>query len=130
MILFSAAASLMGLVAVSAAVLLTALILRHPRPSRWLDNEAVAHGAGLVLTTGAFFAVTTAAAGLTGANIHYGIVTIAIAAVLAGSAYAFWKVFDIGERLARADAGQSPFARREKAPAAPVVALHSAAAAG
>ena len=125
--LLSAAASLSGVVAVPAGTLLIALILRNP--PRWLNSEAVAHGASLLLTAGAFFAVTNAAAALTKANIHYGVAAIAVAAVLAGSAYVFWKAFDIGDRLAQADAGQSPFARRQEAPAARVTALEPAATA-
>lgn len=126
--LFPAAASLLGLVAISAVILLAALVLRHPHLPGWLDNEAVAQGASLVLTAGAFIAVTSAAAGFTRANIHYGIAAVVIAGVLAGSAYVFWKVFDIGHRLARADAGEPPFARRSKAPAVPVAAPAAAPA--
>ena len=129
--LFAAAVELSSVVAVTAATLLVALILRNPHLPRWLDNEAVAYGAGLLLTAAAFFTVANAAASLTAAKVHYGVATIVIAGVLAGSAYLFWKVFDIGDRLARAEAGQSPFARRQTAPAAPAApALEAAAAAG
>jgi len=128
--LFSAAVNLAGLIGVSAATLLTALILRNPFLPRWLQNEATAHAASLVLTAGAFFAVMNAATGLAESNIHYGIISIIVAGVAAGSTYALWKAFDIGERLARADAGQSPFAHRQKVPVTPATALGPATVGG
>ncbi len=126
--LFPAAISSLGLVAISALVLLTMLILRNPDLPEPLQNEAAAHAASLVLTTGVLVAVIYATSGLVAAELHYSVIIVVITGVLAGSAYVFWKLFNVGDRLARADAGQSPFARRTKAPATPLAAPEAAPA--
>lgn len=128
--LFSTAANLAGLVAMSALTLLTMLILRNPLFPKWLNGEEVAQAASLVLTAGFFIAAMNAAAGLNETNVHYGFIVIILAGIVAGSAYAFSKVFNIGDRLARADAGQSPFTRRKQTSAPPATALDSAPTGG
>jgi len=115
-ILASAAISLLGLFAISAAVLLTALVLRNPRSPNWLRNDTVAQAAALVLTGGVCVAIPNATAGLIDANIHYGVAAILTGAAFAASSYILWKAFDIGERLARTESGRSPFAHERPHP--------------
>jgi hypothetical protein len=109
--LVSVAISLLYLVALSGAVLLTGLVLRNPHAPKWLRGEFVAQAAALILTAGACVAIPNAAAGLIDANIHYGIAVILTGAALVASSYVLWKIFNIGERLARTESGRSPFAR-------------------
>lgn len=109
--LVSAVINLFGLVAISGAVLLTALVLRNPLGPKWLRDETVAYAAALVLTAGVCVAIPNAAAGLIDANIHYGIAVILTGAAFAASSYILWNAFNIGERLARTESGRSPFAR-------------------
>ncbi len=109
--LVSVVISLFGLVAISGAVLLTALVLRNPLGPKWLRDETVAYAAALVLTVGVCVAIPNAAAGLIDANIYYGVAVILTGAALVASSYILWNSFNIGERLERTESGQSPFAR-------------------
>jgi hypothetical protein len=126
--LVSAAINLLGLVAITGAVLLTALVLRNPLAPNWLRSESVANAATLVLTAGVFVAISNAAAGLIGENINYGVAVILTGATLVVSSYVPWKVFNIGERLARTESGRSPFGRERSQlqPQAAVALEHSA----
>jgi hypothetical protein len=121
-----AAINLLGLVGISAATLLAGLMLRDPFVPGWLKSEAVAVAAGLVLTAGAMMAIGFALAGLIAANIHYSVAVLVVSLVLAASPYVLWKAFNVGERLARADAGQSPFARIGKSETQAVLLLKPA----
>ena len=125
--LLLAGANLLSLVALSVLTLFAMLILRHPLLPKWLQNEAVAQSVSLVLTAGFFIAVIDAMAELGEASIPYGIVALIVGGVPAGSAYILWKLFNIGGRLARADAGLSPFAHRQPAPVMAAAALDPAA---
>ena len=125
--LLSAGGNLLGLVAMSALTLLAMLILRNPLFPKWLQNEAVAQALSLALTGVIFIAVIDAVAELGAANIPYGVFVVIVVGVPAGAAFILWKLFNIGGRLARADAGQSPFTHRQPTPALAAVALDSAA---
>jgi hypothetical protein len=114
--LVSAAISLLGLFAISAAVLLAALVLRNPRSPNWLRNDTVGQAAALVLTAGVCVAIPNTTAGLIDANIHYGVAVILTGAAFAASSYILWIAFNIGERLKRTESGQSPFARERPHP--------------
>ena len=124
--LVSAAINLLGLVAISGAVLLTALVLRNPLGPNWLRSEGVAQAAGLVLTAGVCLAIANAIAELVDANIHYSVAVILTGAVVAASNYILWKAFNIGERLKRTESGRSPFAREWPQPQAPAALEQSA----
>lgn len=121
-----AAINLLGLVGVCAATLLAGLMLRDPFAPGWLRSEAVAVAAGLVLTASVMVVIGYALAGLIAAGVHYAVALCLVGAVLAASPYALWKAFNVGERLARADAGQSPFARIGKSETPPVPLLKPA----
>jgi uncharacterized membrane-anchored protein len=109
--LVSAVINLFGLVAISGAILLTALVLRNPLGPKWLRNETVAYAAALVLTVGICVVIPNAATGFIDANIHYSVAVILTGAVLVASSYILWKAFNIRERLERTETGRSPFAR-------------------
>jgi len=109
--LVSAAINMLGLVAISGAVLLTVLALRNPLSPNWLRTEFVAQAAALVLTAGVCAASSNAMVGLIDANIQYGVAAILTGAIFAASGYVLWKAFNIGGRLKRTESGRSPFAR-------------------
>jgi hypothetical protein len=129
--LVSAAINVLVLIAVSGAVLLTALVLRNPLGPKWLRNEAAAQAAGLVLTAGVCVAISNAVAELVDANIHYSIAVILTGAFFAASSYMLWRAFNVGGRLKRTEAGRSPFARepRQMESQAPAALEQSAKAA-
>jgi NhaP-type Na+/H+ or K+/H+ antiporter len=107
----SAGIQLLGIVAVSAAVLLTMLVLRNPFSPRWLKSEGVAQGAAFVLTACFFVGVGFASDALIAVKFHYLLVVALIAAVVILSTYGLWTLFAVGKRLKRADEGLSPFSR-------------------
>lgn len=117
--LLSAAAGAVGLVAVSGAVLLTGVVLRNPFTPRWLRNDAVAQAAGLLLSAAVLAAVSHAIGFFVAANISTPVIVVLTGTVPAASAYAFWKLFGIGERLARTESGQSPFGPGQRTAALP-----------
>jgi len=125
--LFSAAIDLLGLVAVSAAILLTGLLLRDPRLPAWLRSDGIAQGAGLVLTAAFCFAVGFAGNGLIAAKVHYSVVPIVIGIAFVGATLVLWKIFKIGARLARANSAQSSRDRDAQAPGYQPEALKPAA---
>jgi hypothetical protein len=108
---------LLGLAAIAAVILLTGLILRNPLAPVWLHNEAVATGAGLVLTIGVCLAVAYAVSGLEVAALPSWAIGILVVVVPAATTFALWTAFSIGERLARTESGSSPF-RHAQPPAA------------
>lgn len=109
MSLYSTAAGLLSLAAIPAAVLLTGLILRNPLAPVWLRSEAVATAASLVLTAGFCVAVTYAIPVLAAAAAPHWAIGILVAAIPAASTLVLWRAFNIGDRLARAESGDSPF---------------------
>ena len=123
--LVAAVIPLFSLVAVAGAVLATGLVLRHPHLPAWLRSEGVAQGAGLALTAAVCVAVGHAGSALIDARIHYVVATGVVLAVLAASTVVLWKLFGLSARLARADAGQSPF-HTDRLPPQPLAAAEAA----
>lgn len=108
---YFAAAGLLGLVVTCAAIVLAGLFLRNPLAPAWVQSEAVATGAGLVLTVGICLAVAYAVSGLEAASLSYRTIAPLVAGVPAATTLLLWNAFDIGDRLAQAEAGHSPFGR-------------------
>lgn len=102
---------LVGLVAVSGAILLTALVLRNPLGPQILQTDFAAQTAGLVLTAAVLVAAVYAHQELVAAGLDAAAAAAAVVAVIAASVVLFWKAFRVGERLRRADEGRSPFER-------------------
>jgi hypothetical protein len=100
---------LVGLVAVSGAILLIGLILRNPLGPQILQTDFAAQTAGLVLTAGVLVATVHAHQGFVAAGLEATTAAALVTAVMAVSAIVFWKGFRVGERLKRADEGRSPF---------------------
>ncbi|MEJ2624123.1 MAG: hypothetical protein P8Z80_06165 [Pseudolabrys sp.] len=109
--LLAAAPDLMVLAAISALILLAMVTLRNPLLPAWLQNEGIASALGLFLTAGILATVVDAVPKLSAADIPYSLIAAVIAGVIAGSIFVLWKVFDVGGRLARAEAGHAPVAR-------------------
>jgi uncharacterized RDD family membrane protein YckC len=111
MSLYSMAGGLLGLVALPAAILLTGLLLRNPLAPAWLRGEAAATAAGLALTVGVCLAISHAVSALAAAALPYWAIGVLVAVVPVASTLGLWRAFDIGDRLARAESGHSPFRR-------------------
>jgi hypothetical protein len=102
---------LVGLVAVSGAILLTGLILRNPLGPQILQTDFAAQSAGLVLTAAVLVLAIYAHQGFVAAGLDATAAAAAVVGVIAASVTLFWKAFRVGERLKRADEGRSPFGR-------------------
>jgi len=114
-----------SLIAASGAILLTALVLRNRLAPKWLRTEAVAQAASLILVAVLMFGTAELIQSLIAVGLTYvqtGVVTIA---VTAGSIYALWKTFSVGERLEIADSGRSPFGPIERGQFKPEFALQT-----
>ena len=123
------ASGLLGLAAMCAAILFAGVFLRNPLAPRWLQTEAAATGAGLVLTVGICLAVAYAVSNLEGANLTYRTIAPLVAGVPTVTTLVLWKVLNIGDRLARAEAGHSSFRRTRSPDAAQVASAEIADAA-
>lgn len=117
--LLTAAPGAVGLVAVPGAVLLAGLILRNPFAPRWLSNDAMGQAAGLLLSAAVLAAVSHAIDSFVAAGLSKAAIAVLLVAIPTASVYAFWKAFDIGKRLARAESGQSPFGHDSRTAALP-----------
>lgn len=126
---YFAAGGLLSLAAMCAAILFAAVCLRNPLAPRWLQTEAAATGAGLVLTVGICLAVAYAVSTLEGANMTYRSIAPLVAGVPTVTTLLLWKVLNIGDRLARAEAGHSSFRRTRSPDAAQVTSAQIADAA-
>lgn len=102
---------LVGLVAVSGAILLTGLILRNPLGPQILQTDFAAQTAGLVLTAAILAIAVYAHQGFVATGLDAATAAAAVTAVIGLSIVLFWKAFRVGERLKRADEGRSPFGR-------------------
>jgi hypothetical protein len=118
MMSFYAVSGLLGLVAFPAAILLAGLTVRNPRAPAWLRTEGVATGAVLLLTAVTVVAIMHALSALATADVAYPVIAILVAGIPSASAVLLWKAFGVGDRLARADAGGSPFRPDRTAPGA------------
>ena len=126
---YSAAGGLLSLAAIPALILLTGLIVRNPFAPAWLHTEAIATAAGLLLTGGICLAATYAISGFETAALPTWAIGILLAGVPAAATFLLCKVFNVSDRLARAEAGHSPFRRLHPAAAAPVAGPEIAKAA-
>lgn len=91
------------------AILFTGLAFRNPSRARWLHRDSAATGAALAISASVCFGAGYMIAGSIAAGWSVATaIGLTIAAFL-GSGFAIWRVFEIGERLRRADAGLSPF---------------------
>jgi hypothetical protein len=118
MMSFHSVAGLLGLVAFPAAILLAGLVVRNPRAPAWLRTEGVATGAVLVVTAVTVVAIMHALSALAAADVAYPVIAILVVGMPSASAVLLWKACRIGDRLARADAGASPFRYERAAPGA------------
>lgn len=96
-------------VALVGTILFTGLAFRNPLRASWLHRDSASTAAALAISSAVCFGAGYMIAGSIAAGL--GVATaigLTIAAFL-GSGYVMWRFFDVGERLRRADAGQSPF---------------------
>jgi hypothetical protein len=91
------------------AILSTGLAFRNPLRARWLHRDSAATGAALAISAAVCFGAGFMIAGSTAAGWSVATAIGLTVAVFLGSGFVIWRVFEIGERLRRADAGQSPF---------------------
>ena len=96
-------------VALVAAILFTGLAFRNPLRAQWLHRDSAATGAALAISAAVCFGAGYMIAGSIAAGWSVATALILTITVFLGSGYVIWRVFKIGERLRRADAGQSPF---------------------
>jgi hypothetical protein len=110
----------MVLAAISALILLAMVTLRNPLLPAWLQNEGIASALGLFLTAGILATVIDAVPKLSAADIPYSLIVVILGGVIAGSTFILWKVFNVGGRLAQAEAGHTPLAPAPTPAPAPV----------
>lgn len=107
--IFAVVAETAALVTVVGVIQFLVLFFRSPHRPRWLRTELMeivtANSFVLALTFGIAAELSGLVAG--GANAFLAIALTA--AIVLGSAFAIWRIFGVGERLRRADAGESPF---------------------
>ena len=97
--------------AVPVVLQLIVLAFRNPFRSRWLRRDWAAIAAALAIAALVSVMIGVAIAGGMAAGLGLGGAALLTAATGIGAGYAFRRAFDIGERLRRADQGQSPFYR-------------------
>lgn len=100
-----------GLALTTALVLLAMVGLRNPHNPAWLRSEEAAHAASFVLVVLISMVFAWAVTGLTEAGLRIAAAMPIALAVIVISGAVLWFAFNVGERLRRADAGRSPFAR-------------------
>lgn len=94
---------------IAGAILLTGLVFRNPFRPRWLHRDSASTLAALAISAAVCFGAGYFIAGTFAAGFDIAVVLVLTPAVFLAAGYAIWRGFDIGERLRRADAGQSPF---------------------
>ena len=114
------------LIAVVSAIQLTVLVFRNPFRPAWLKMSGTDAVAAVAIAAGVSIATAGEIAGLIAAGVN-AFAAIGITVALSVGVGVFnWRVFRCGERLRRADAGQSPFGplpaapKPDRAPAASV----------
>lgn len=101
-----------GLVATTALLIVAVLVLRHPRLPAWLQTEGATQAECFFLAALLAGAITASITGLVHLEVPinvYGAAALTAGVILA-AAWLLCVVGHVGERLRRADAGQSPFA--------------------
>jgi hypothetical protein len=96
-------------VAIVGAILFTGLVFRNPFRSKWLQRESMSVAAALGIAAAVCFGAGTMIAGAVAAGFGVAAAIVLTIAAFGGAGYAIVRGFHIGERLRRADAGQSPF---------------------
>lgn len=102
-------ASFGGLVITSGAILLAALVLRNPRSPSCLRTEFAAQATSLFLVAMLSFAVAAAIVTFSAAGLHLAWAAVAATGTNVVALVGLWQAFRIGERLALAESGRSPF---------------------
>lgn len=106
-------AEIVAVVATIGLVLLLLLVFRNPLRPAWLKKGGAEAAAATAIVAMLSFSMAFLIAGLARAGVD-ALVAMAFAIALAGGAWwGLWRLFAIGERLRRADAGQSPFHKLE-----------------
>ncbi|HUE47445.1 MAG TPA: hypothetical protein VMO81_14450 [Aestuariivirgaceae bacterium] len=96
-------------VALVGVILFTGLAFRNPLRAPWLKRDSASTGAALAISSAVCFGAGYLIAGSIAAGLGVAMAIGLTVAVFLGSGFVIWRVFEIGERLRRADAGQSPF---------------------
>jgi len=96
-------------VAIVAAILFVGVAYRNPFRPRWMYRDSASTAAALAISSAVCFGAGYMIAGSIAAGLGVATAIGLTVVVFLGSGFAIWRVFEIGERLRRADAGQSPF---------------------
>jgi hypothetical protein len=96
-------------VALVGAILFTGLAFRNPLRAKWLYRDSTSTAAALAISSAVCFGAGYMIAGSIAAGLGVAMAIGLTVAVFLGSGFAIWRIFEIGARLRRADAGQSPF---------------------
>ena len=99
------------LVAITVSIIqFLVLVFRNPRRPQWLRHSFVESAAVICIVMGITVAVAILASGLIGAGSNVFVSLVVSALVPLTVAFGNWRLFQVGERLRRAEAGASPFA--------------------
>jgi hypothetical protein len=99
------------LVAITVSVIqFLVLVFRNPRRPQWSRGSFIESTAVICIVMGITVAVAILASGLIGAGSNVFVSLVVSALVPLTVAFGNWRVFQVGERLRRAEAGASPFA--------------------
>jgi len=121
--LVSLAAANVILLAVLCSIQLVILAFRNPFRPSWFKRHGLDNVVAVAIAAGMSFAIAFEITSLIASGLP-AIIAIAAAPLIAlVMAYASWRLLDGSERLKRADAGQSPFQRREKVAGLPDASL-------
>ena len=96
-------------VAIVAAILFTGVAYRNPSRPRWMYRDSASTAASLAISAAVCFGAGYMIAGGIAAGLGVATAIGLTIAVFLGAGIVIWRLFDVGERLRRADAGQSPF---------------------
>ena len=96
-------------IAIVAAILFIGVAYRKPFRPKWLYRDSASTAAALAISAAVCFGAGYMIAGSIAAGLGVATAIGLTVALFLGSGYVMWRVFEVGERLRRADAGQSPF---------------------
>ena len=98
-----------AVIAIVGAILFTGLAFRNPLRPKWLQRDSMSVAAALGIAAAVCFGAGYMIAGAVAAGFGVATAIGMTVAAFGGAGYAIVRGFHIGERLRRADAGQSPF---------------------
>lgn len=98
------------LAAIAGAIQLVTLAFRNPFRPDWLRRDWVGSAAAIAIAAAISLGLGVMVTGVLAAGFGAGAAVAFTLAIGFAAAYAIWRGFGVGERLRRADAGQSPFA--------------------